>query len=155
MPRRHVTLAEILKRALPEAARQRIYSIEMIEKRWAQAVGEELARRSEPEFLSAGVLTVRVTDAAWGRMILKLSGRIISALNRAVGMNLVRRINFQTRTEFRKAREPRRPAVVRASGPPPPSVVRAAESIEDPELRELVSRSAANYLRAQQQRNRS
>jgi hypothetical protein len=154
VPRRHVTLAEILKRALPEAARQRIYSIEMIEKRWAQAVGEELARRSEPEFLSAGVLTVRVTDAAWGRMILKLSGRIITALNRAVGMNLVRRINFQTRTEFRKERAPLRPKVVRSNEPPPASVARAAESITDPELRELVSRSAANYLRAQHQRRR-
>lgn len=118
-------------------------------------VGEELARRSEPELLTGGVLTVRVTDPAWGRMILKLSGRIVPALNRAVGMNLVRRINFQTRSEFKKERPaaPARPKAVLE--PPPESVSRAAASISDPELRAIVERSAASYLRARERRERS
>ena len=155
MRRRHVTLAEILKRALPEEARKHLYSVEMIEARWPQVVGDELARRSEPELLSGGVLTVRVTDAVWGRMILKLSGRILPALNRAMGTNLVRRINFQTRSQFRKERPPRLEIPAVSTEPAPEAVVRAAASIRDPELREIVERSAANYLRAQRHRRRS
>src|SRR3972149_7964031 len=94
-------LAELLERALPPAARRRIYSVALVEKRWASVVGPEIARRSEPETLEDGVLTVRVTDPAWGKMILKLQGRIVPALNRAVGKGLVRRINFPT-TENRQ-----------------------------------------------------
>ena len=128
-----------------------MYSVELIYQRWAEVVGHELARRSEPEALSQGVLTVRVTDPVWGKMIYKLQDRIIPTLNRAVGSSLVRRINFTKRSRLERPppeNEPqeRPPEAVE----PPPLVVEAAAAIEEPELRELVLRSAAHYLNAQQ-----
>ena len=148
-----MSLKELLKQVLPPGARERVYSVELIHKRWAEAVGDELARRSEPEALSQGVLTVRVIDPVWGKMIYKLQDRIIPALNRAVGSSLVRRINFTKRSRLerpppekdRQEREPEAPE-------PPPLVVAAAAAIEEPELRRLVLRSAAHYLNAQQRR---
>jgi len=143
-----------LKRALPQEARRRIYSIKLVERRWGSVVGDEIARRSEPEALVDGVLTVRVTDPVWGKTIVRLSSRIVPELNRAVGMKLVKRINFTRRERLENeaantpARRPRPPA------PAPEGVVQAASTIEDPELRALVTTSAARYLQAQLGRKR-
>jgi hypothetical protein len=148
-------LKEVLQRVLPAGARERVFSVELIKKRWAEAVGAELARRSEPETLSQGVLTVRVIDPVWGKMIYKLQGRIIPKLNRALGSTLVRRINFTKRSRLEgvtsRAHEP---VEDREPPEPPPGIVEAAGGIEEPELKELVLRSAANYLRARERRRK-
>lgn len=145
----------MLKRALPAGARERVYSVDLIRRRWAEIVGHELARRSEPEALSEGVLTVRVTDAVWGQMIYKLQARIIPALNRTIGSSLVRRINFTKRSRLEgPTAERARPVRDTEPPPPPPLVAEAAKSIEEPELRELVLRSAANYLHARERRRK-
>jgi len=148
-------LAELLERALPPSARRRIYSVALVEKRWASVVGPEIARRSEPETLENGVLTVRVMDPAWGKMILKLQGRIVPALNRALGKGLVRRINFTKRDKLQNP-APIAPAPEKsvALGPPPESVIRASEGISDEELRAAVRKSASLYLRAREDRGR-
>lgn len=155
MRRDRAVLAELLERALPPEARRRIYSVALVEKRWPSVVGEEIARRSEPEALEGGVLTVRVTDAGWGKMISKLQGRIVPALNRAVGMGLVRSINFVKREKLRKpASEAPAAEKTVALGPPPESVMRASEGISDEELRAAVRKSASLYLRAREDRKR-
>ena len=150
-----VVLAELLERALPPEARRRIYSVALVEKRWASVVGDEIARRSEPEALADGVLTLRVIDPAWGKMILSLQAKIIPALNRAVGKGLVRRLNFVKRDQLQRAASPE-PAreTAAATGPPPESVMRASEAIPDEELRAAVRRSASLYLRAREDRRR-
>jgi hypothetical protein len=146
-------LAELLERALPPAARKRIYSLALVEKRWESVVGPEIARRSEPEALDNGVLTVRVTDPAWGKMILKLQGQIIPALNRAVGKGLVRRVNFTKRDRLQRTESSAAaPQVEVALGPPPESVMRASEGIGDEDLRAAVRKSASLYLRAREDR---
>lgn len=153
--RPNLVLSEILKRALPPEARRRIYSVELVERRWSSVVGEEIARRSEPEALVDGVLTVRVTDPVWGKTITRLASRIIPELNRAVGMKLVKRINFTRRERLLSAAANAAPSLrVEAPAVPPDGVVRAAEAIPDPELRALVTASAARYLQAQQGRKR-
>jgi hypothetical protein len=153
--RNHAVLAEILERALPKEARRGIFSVAIVEKRWAEVVGEEIARRSEPEALEGGVLTVRVTDPAWGKTILNLQGRIVPALNRAVGMDLVRRINFVKREHLKKPASSAPAAKKAASlGPPPENVMRASEAIADEDLRAAVRKSASLYLRAQEDRKR-
>lgn len=145
-----MSLKEVLKQVLPAGARERVYSVELVHRRWAEAVGHELARRSEPEALSEGVLTVRVTDPVWGKMIHELQDRIIPALNRAMGSTLVRRINFTRKSQLERAPQgAAQKARERDTAALPESLVAAASGIEDAELRELVLRSAAHYLGAQ------
>jgi hypothetical protein len=136
--------------------RRRVYSVGLVSKKWSKVVGEELARRSEPESLSSGVLTIRVTDPAWGRMILKLQARIVPALNLALGTGLVQRINFVTRETLRSEMQGRVAASVKSASEeePPENVMRALEAIPNEELREMVKRSAALYLRAREERKR-
>ena len=107
MRRSQVSLQDILRQALPEGARRRIYSTDLVSRKWEQIVGNELAQRSEPEALRDGVLTVRVTDAAWGKMIYRLQDRIVPELNRVLGSRKVRRINFTKRARLEHPAEPR------------------------------------------------
>lgn len=155
MRRKHVSIADALKQALPGELSERIYSIGLIQKRWEEAVGRELALRSEPESLNDRVLTVRVTDLSWGKMIARLGRKIVPAINRACGAHLVRSINFTKRDHFVRSPSPKPTARTVVSATPPASVTRAAERIEDEELRALVTRTAAHYLRAQGVRRRT
>jgi predicted nucleic acid-binding Zn ribbon protein len=152
---KHTSLADALKQALPEELSQRIYSIGLVQKRWEEAVGRELALRSEPDSLTDGVLTVRVTDLAWGKMIARLEKKIVPAINRACGSHLVRRINFTKRSHLMLTPAPKPAARARAAAKPPRAITTAAERIEDEELKALVTRTAAHYLRAQSERGRT
>lgn len=136
-----------MARVIPGDAKDRIYGIGLVQRRWKYAVGAELARRSEPDSLSEGVLTVRVTDPAWGRMLMKLGKRIVPRLNQALGIRLVRRINFKTVRRLEQAPVSPGPSSPRSVGIVlPVSVAKAADAIEDSELRALVGRTAARYL---------
>jgi predicted nucleic acid-binding Zn ribbon protein len=152
--RNQTAVRDVLRAALGPKLSKRIYSIDFVATRWESAVGEELAKRAEPESLADGLLTVRVSDPVWGRTILKLQGKIVPRLNQALGQNLVRRIVFTRREgvgngkELRALPEPKREAVA------PESVVRAAGSISDPEMRAMVTRIAARYFEAQTERRR-
>lgn len=142
-------MGELLRTALPAQALEKIFSIDLIRRKWGEAVGSELARRSEPATFEAGLLTVRVEDAAWGRVIVRLKSEVIDRLNRALGQPLVRRLRF---VNDGVALTPSAP-VPAAKAPvgeaePPASLLKAAASIREPELREVVLRAGARYLAA-------
>ena len=159
MSRTAYSVAEVLRAVLPRGSHSRVFSVEMIRLKWVDIVGNELALRSEPSSLGVKVLTVRVSDAVWGRMILKLQRDILARLESLVGSGVVERIQF-----LRDGKEP-------WEGGEPPSLTRkstrqqcseslsapiaeAAQSITDERLRDLVTRSAARYLAAQAERRR-
>lgn len=147
VPRSYSLLADVMKRVLPSETRDRIYGIELVQKRWKDAVGADLARRSEPDSLNDGVLTLRVADAAWGRMLMKLGKTIVPRLNRELGVWLVRRINFKTVTRLEQADALPPPALSGARDVVlPEAISKAAEAIHDAELRAIVGRTAARYL---------
>jgi hypothetical protein len=89
-------------------------------------------------------------------MILKLQGRIVPALNLALGTELVQRINFVTRESIRSQMEGKVAASPRFSREDqlPENVMRALKAISNEELREMVKRSASLYLRAREERKR-
>lgn len=140
-------MGELLRTALPAQALEKIFSLDLIRRKWTEAVGSELARRSEPAAFEAGLLTVRVQEPAWGRVIVRLKSEVMDRLNRALGLPLVRRLRF---VNDGVALTP--PAAVPAAkstvgeAEPPVSLLKAAASIPEPELRELVLRAGARYL---------
>jgi len=153
--RKQAEIREILRHAIPADLRERIYSVELIHKCWARAVGYELALRSEPEALSGGVLTVRVTDVRWGKMIYKLQDRIIPQLNRELGGRLIRRLNFTKRSQLVRPGPDAEPIKKeREVLAPPETLSAAAQGIQEPELKELVLQAASHYLKAQENRRR-
>jgi hypothetical protein len=156
MKRRHRSVAEILRQALPPRSRDRIYSLELIGLKWPAAVGQELAARSEPASFEDAVLTVRVEDAAWGRMIMSLQNEIRPRLNQAMGFRAVKRIRF-----VKDGKAISKPAPVPPTPPavepvePSAAILEAAEKVNDSDLRDLVIRTATRYLAAQAGKEKS
>ncbi len=150
MKSRPRSVGELIRRALPPQSRDRVFSVELIGLKWAAAVGSELAARSEPASLQDGILTVRVEDVAWGRMIMKLQNEIRPRLNAAMGFRAVKRIRFVIDGKPISQTVPEAPSTF-APEPVEPSsaIIEAAESIGDSGLRESMVRTATRYLAAQ------
>ena len=156
MRRTHRSVAELLRQALPPRSRDRIYSLELIGLKWPAAVGTQLAARSEAASFDDGVLTVRVTDAAWGRMIMKLQAEIRPRLNAAMGFRAVKRIRFVKDGKSLSTPVPAPAKTVPIQPFEPSAAMRqAAESLEDSDLKELMLGIATRYLAAQAGRRSS
>jgi hypothetical protein len=152
--RKSAFVADVLKATLPPESRRRIFSVDLIRLKWPEIVGKELAERSEPASLGLGMLTVRVSEPAWGREIVRHRKEIVARLAAVVGWGVVRSVQFVRDGTPLWESEPRwslrsRPQM--RTGPVEPSeiIVEAAGSIEDSELRTLVTRTASRYLAAQ------
>lgn len=62
---------------------------------WDRIVGADIAKRSRPESLRAGLLSVRVSDAAWAQELSFYKGVIISRLQQFLsGAEKVRDVRF-------------------------------------------------------------
>lgn len=160
--RKAISVAEILRKNIPPGRRDRVFSLDFIRLKWPAMVGAELARRSEPISLAEHILTVRVADAAWGRMIMGLQRTILPRLSKTVGSDKVRRIRFVKDGEPLWGDDSMlRPEIGQAFGSEkeqvegvPKPIMEAAETIQDPGLRALVTRTASRYLAAQTVRRR-
>ncbi len=150
------SVAELIRQALPPQSRDRVFSVELMGLKWAAAVGDELAARSEPASLQDGILTVRVEDAAWGRMIMKLQNEIRPRLNKVMGFRAVKRIRFVI--DGKPVSKPVSEAPVKPAPEPvepPAAILEAAGSIGDVELRESLVRTATRYLAAKAGKEKS
>ena len=61
-------------------------------RRWAEIVGEDIARNAEPTSLKAGVLRIRTTTPTWATEMSYLAADLAERVNRAVGKPVVREV---------------------------------------------------------------
>jgi hypothetical protein len=125
---------------------------------WPRAVGETVARQAWPLRLARdGTLQVATSSATWAFELDRLSGEIAERLAAEIGPGAPSQLRFRVGPVPEPG--PREPA----SEPAPPELEVAPEttveadslasSIEDPELRRLVSRAArASLARARSSR---
>jgi hypothetical protein len=147
---------------LPPGSEKRIFSLELVQHRWTSIVGKELAIRSEPASLEDRILTVRVSDAAWGRMIMKVQGRIHPRLSDTLWAGAVQRIRFVKDGKPLwdsglppGASDPEKvPEVDENPEEVPGLLLDAARNIEDSDFRAHLIQTASRYLRAQAYRRR-
>ncbi|HEV7643998.1 MAG TPA: DUF721 domain-containing protein [Pyrinomonadaceae bacterium] len=121
---------------------------------WKRIAGENLERNTAPIGLDEKRLIVAVPDEIWKRHLESLSGQMIFKLNSLLGEEVVTFITFRVdnkqfsggrETQERKAAE-RLSFDRRSQEELTPRLREAADSIEDPELRELFLRAAGNCL---------
>ena len=111
---------------------------------WNQAVGDQIAKHSEPIRLAKGVLTVRVDSPVWFSQLHHLQTELLATLQNHLPEKTVRKIKFRqgslhTDPDWLKSKP--------ASPPLPPpcqdDIVRAenlVSTVEDPEIREVLRR---------------
>jgi hypothetical protein len=113
---------------------------------WPRAVGDELARRTEPVALDRGVLRVKVPDLRWQRTLQRMRGDILGRLRRVAGRAAPSGLGFVTGAIPDRG-EPAPPPSPPAPAPPAPaSVAEAAQAIPDAEMRARFLEAAGRYL---------
>lgn len=115
---------------------------------WRQAVGEQIANRTEPETFRRGTLVVRAASSAWQNELVFLRGEIVAKVNKALGENLVTELKIVTgRVHGPRKQEP--PPWTKAA-PHRDDLAKAkalTEPINDPEVRASVERVIEKALR--------
>lgn len=114
---------------------------------WPQAVGPELARRTEVVALEGSALRIRVPDAGWRKGLVRMKHEILGRLRGIAGGLAPRALGFveAAPAAIPAPTEPP-PPVVRGSAPPAPALLAQAACIVDAELRDRFLASAARYL---------
>jgi hypothetical protein len=120
---------------------------------WPDAVGDAVARKAWPLRLSRdGTLHVAAASSTWAHELDLLQDEILVALRARLGDVSPSKLRFAVGPIPEPASAASEAAPVPAHAPPevPPEVAREASSaasvIDDPELRELVSRAARASL---------
>jgi hypothetical protein len=62
---------------------------------WQEALGEDIARNSQPRYLRGGRLVVATSSAVWAQTLQLMAGELLSHLNSALGEDLVRQVVFR------------------------------------------------------------
>uniref|UniRef100_A0A831XFZ2 DUF721 domain-containing protein n=1 Tax=Geobacter metallireducens TaxID=28232 RepID=A0A831XFZ2_GEOME len=117
---------------------------------WDEAVGERIASRARPVAFRDGTLTVAVANAPWMQQLNFLKGGIVEKLNVLLGGPIVRDIYLKAGTveaPVEAPPEPPRP-VRQLTRAEQEFVATETKSIEDPELRDIISRLMAKHLAA-------
>lgn len=115
---------------------------------WDEAVGERIASLARPVGFRDGTLTVAVANAPWMQQLNFLKGEIVEKLNSLLGGPVVRDIYLKAgRAEPPAAATPeRRPPLRELTSAELEFVAAESGSIEDPELREIISRLMAKHF---------
>jgi len=107
---------------------------------WGEAVGAQIAAKSQPAAFRDGILTVRVSGSAWLQQLSLMKQDIIRHLNEAVGAPLVTDIFFKqgslgSQPEERPAAAPPKRKLSEAEKR---QLAELAAPVADPELREAL-----------------
>jgi len=126
---------------------------------WPQIVGDRIAERCWPYHIREGVLLVAVSNSSWLHQLSFMKEDIVAKINEAAGGEtvLVKEVRFELAGRLAKRPSveghivrPRPPP--RTRKPPPPAaganlagIERDAESVDDPELREIIARTRKRW----------
>jgi hypothetical protein len=110
---------------------------------WRRLLGDRVARRTEPGGLVAGVLTIYVASAPWAQELSLLTGELLERLK---PLKLtIKSMRFRVRQQIQgsAALAKRRPA---ARATLPSELKARVDSIDDPELRQVIADAAELWL---------
>jgi len=65
---------------------------------WPAVVGKQINRKTQTLDIENGILQVRVADSTWMQELFFLKPEIIKKLNREIGENIVKDIQFRLRS---------------------------------------------------------
>jgi hypothetical protein len=128
--------------------------------RWQEIVGDKIARQSQPESLSDGVLAVRVANSAWLHHLRFLERDLRQKLNKELPALEIKELRFRQGPldpvqPVESSTDPKQtPAPQSHEGQPTPldpQQLKLLQSVSDPELR----RNLESLLRRQLARSRT
>jgi hypothetical protein len=122
----------------------------IIQPAWEHIVGPMLVKRTKPISVVAGHLVVEVPSVAWRVQLVRYEGALVDRIKHLLGDDAITGIDWKLNPALGSTDLPA------AEAPPPrippqreadAAVREAADSIADPELRELFLRQATRMMR--------
>ena len=87
---------EILPDILRQIERKAGGPLPVVAAKWAEAVGEEIARHTSPVYFRSGRLTVEVDDSVWLAELARFHrGRMIKVVNESMGREVIKEISLR------------------------------------------------------------
>jgi|GEM_PF-1242889 len=127
----------------------------MVMTMWEQVVGELVARKSWPEKVNEGVLTVGVTSHTWADQLHLLKPQILSRYRQLLGRSILKDVEF--RVTRRKPARKETPGECLPLHPPPgeelpedPAPAELFDGVQNPEIKAMLGPVFAR-LRAERQ----
>jgi hypothetical protein len=121
-------------------------SLALMREAWAQAVGPDLAERTQVLAIEGQTLRIAVPDARWHKVLHKMQRDILPRLRQLAGDMAPYRLGFQERAALARPALPPPVAPAHVMAPLPASVAASAAGITDDELRVRFEEVAARYL---------
>jgi hypothetical protein len=112
--------------------------------RWRKAVGDRIARRTEPGRLRGGVLTIHAASAAWAQELTFLAPDILARVQ-ALGLS-VKSLRFVARPTVGWKGPAEKPTRTRSPKPLPDDLRARLANVADPELRTAIADAASEWL---------
>lgn len=97
-----VHIASIISKTLKQFRGEGEEHLVNIWKMWDDAVGEYIAKHTQPEAFKGKILLVKVTDSSWIQELQFLKKDIITRVNHALGKNLIEEIKFKVGSVAKK-----------------------------------------------------
>lgn len=159
--------ADILPELLRKQPQKHVPAEDLVREAWEHLVGRQVAAHSCVFRLYRDTLTVHVPDKMWKRQLFRLERQLLARINHFLGRQTVASIDFRVDAKMIPpvaalapiARQgslfdnappsaPRKGPGHAASIQVDPDVAKAAETIADPELRELFLRTSRRLTKA-------
>lgn len=88
-------LSDVLDKTLNKPGLKKAFRENKVLFVWNRAVGESIAANAKPIFIKDGVMTVETRNHAWSQELSLISGKILDAINEAIGKKVISALRFQ------------------------------------------------------------
>lgn len=140
------SVGELFPELLRKGPQKELPLDEMVRAAWVALVGRQIAERSHVFRLYRECLIVHVPDRAWKEQLRRLEYKLLGRINALFGSSRVTSIDFRVDPQLGKIADPPRKAPARETAIDR-DVERSAESIADPELRDLFLRASRKMMK--------
>jgi hypothetical protein len=119
----------------------------IIQPAWEHIVGPMLVHRTKPISVVAGHLVVEVPSVAWRVQLVRYEGALVDRIKHLLGDDAITGIDWKVNPALGSIDAPVPPPRIPPQREADAAVKEAADSIADPELRELFLRQATRMMR--------
>ncbi|HON58336.1 MAG TPA: DUF721 domain-containing protein [Smithella sp.] len=100
-----IAIGDILFAAMKRKGMAERMEENLLRKLWSQAVGDQIASKTQPDCFKNGILFVRTVSSVWVQQLHFMKQEVLEKLNQLSGKQLVREIRFHVGYQLHEEKE--------------------------------------------------
>jgi hypothetical protein len=142
---RLISIGEILFAAMKRRGMGAKIEENFLRKLWPQAVGDQIASKTQPDCFKNGILFVRTVSSVWVQQLHFMKREVLEKLNQLSGKQLVREIHFHVGYQLHEEKEREKHNILSAPTKflkkrDREMIAQCTETLADRELAEILKR---------------